>query len=56
VELLGQLAAYFDHIVLLSAPAEVLLEVEPRLRATATIEIDAAAPISQVVEQLEALA
>jgi hypothetical protein len=32
-----------------------LAEVEPRLRATATIEIDACAPISQVVEQLEAL-
>jgi dephospho-CoA kinase len=72
----------FDHIALLSAPAEVLLarisardnnpygkrpeeralilrylaEVEPRLRATATIEIDASAPISLVVKQLEALA
>jgi dephospho-CoA kinase len=33
-----------------------LAEVEPRLRATATIEIDASAPISQVVQQLEALA
>jgi hypothetical protein len=33
-----------------------LAEVQPQLRATATIEIDAAAPISQVVEQLEALA
>ena len=32
-----------------------LAEVEPRLRATATIEIDACAPISQVIEQLEAL-
>jgi hypothetical protein len=32
-----------------------LAEVEPQLRATATIEIDACAPISQVVEQLEAL-
>jgi hypothetical protein len=32
-----------------------LAEVEPRLRATATIEIDACAPISQVVDQLEAL-
>jgi len=31
-------------------------EVEPRLRATATIEIDAAAPISEVVRQLEDLA
>jgi dephospho-CoA kinase len=72
----------FDHIALLSAPAEVLLarisardtnpygkrpeeqalilryvaEVEPLLRATATIEIDASAPLSQVVRQLEALA
>jgi dephospho-CoA kinase len=32
-----------------------LAEVEPRLRATATIEIDASAPISQVVQQLEDL-
>jgi AAA domain len=31
-------------------------EVEPRLRATATIEIDASAPISEVVRQLEDLA
>ncbi len=33
-----------------------LAEVEPLLRATATIEIDASAPLSQVVQQLEALA
>jgi dephospho-CoA kinase len=72
----------FDQIVLLSAPADVLLaridardnnpygkrpeerdlilrhlaEVEPILRATATVEIDASAPIATVVEQLEALA
>jgi dephospho-CoA kinase len=78
----GKFYHQFDHIALLSAPAEVLLarisargsnpygkrpeeralilqylaEVEPRLRATATIEIDASAPISQVVQQLEALA
>ena len=32
-----------------------LTEIEPRLRATATIEIDASAPIIQVVDQLEAL-
>lgn len=77
----GKFYRQFDHIALLSAPAEVLLariatrttnpygkhpdeqglillhlaEVEPRLRATATSEIDACAPISQVVEQLEAL-
>jgi dephospho-CoA kinase len=77
----GKFYRQFDHIALLSAPAEVLLarisardnnpygkrpeeralvlqylaEVEPRLRATATIEIDASAPISQVVQQLEAL-
>jgi dephospho-CoA kinase len=78
----GKFYRQFDHIALLSAPADVLLaritardnnpygkrpeeqalilqylaEVEPRLRATATIEIDASAPISQVVQQLEALA
>jgi dephospho-CoA kinase len=32
-----------------------LAEIEPRLRATATIEIDASAPIFQVVDQLEEL-
>lgn len=78
----GRFYPQFDHIVLLSAPAHVLLtrisardnnpygkrpeeralilrhlaEVEPRLRATATAEIDATAPVSQVVRQLEALA
>jgi dephospho-CoA kinase len=78
----GKFYRQFDHIALLSAPAEVLLarisardnnrygkspeeralilrylaEVEPRLRATATIEIDASAPIFEVVRQLEALA
>ena len=72
----------FDQVVLLSAPADVLLaridardnnpsgkrpeerelvlhhlaEVEPLLRATATVEIDASAPIATVVEQLAALA
>ena len=71
----------FDHIALLSAPADVLLariaartgnpygkqpaeraqimrdltEIEPLLRATATTEIDASAPLSQVVRQLENL-
>lgn len=78
----GKFYPQFDHIALLSAPADVLLarisardnnpygkrpeerdlilhyllEIEPRLRATATIEIDASAPMSQVVQQLEALA
>jgi len=77
----GKLYPQFDHIALLSAPANVLLariaartgnpygkhpgeraqilqyltEVEPLLRATATIEIDATAPLSQVVQQLENL-
>jgi benzaldehyde dehydrogenase (NAD) len=32
-----------------------LAEVEPRLRTTATIEIDASAPLAQVVQQLEDL-
>ncbi|GAA4022836.1 AAA family ATPase [Allokutzneria multivorans] len=71
----------FDHIVLLSAPAEVLLAriaartdnpygkdpaeraailehltfVEPLLRASATLEIDASAPLSDVVDRLQAL-
>jgi RNase adaptor protein for sRNA GlmZ degradation len=77
----GRLYPQFDHIALLSAPADVLLaritartsnpygkhpaertqilrdlaEVEPLLRATATIEIDASAPLSQVVRHLEKL-
>jgi hypothetical protein len=33
-----------------------LAEVEPLLRASATIEIDASAPLPQVVRQLESLA
>ncbi|MFB6963328.1 AAA family ATPase [Streptomyces sp. NPDC056309] len=78
----GRFYPLFDHIVLLSAPAEVLLAriaaridnpygkrpeerdavlhhlttVEPLLRATATAEIDATAPIDRVVQQLEGLA
>jgi dephospho-CoA kinase len=44
----------------LPAERELILrhvaEVEPLLRATATVEIDASAPIARVVEQLEALA
>jgi hypothetical protein len=32
-----------------------LTEVEPLLRATATVEIDATAPLTQVVQQLESL-
>jgi hypothetical protein len=77
----GKFYPQFDHIALLSAPADVLLariaartsnpygkhpaeraqimrdlaEVEPLLRATATIEIDASAPLSQVVRHLENL-
>jgi hypothetical protein len=77
----GTFYPQFDHIALLSAPADVLLariaartgnpygqqpderalilrhlaEVEPRLRATATVEIDASAPLPQVVRQLEDL-
>lgn len=78
----GKFYPQFDHVALLSAPADILqarittrnnnpygkhpeeralilqhlTEVEPRLRASATIEIDASAPISQVVQQLEDLA
>ncbi|MFU8873638.1 AAA family ATPase [Micromonospora sp. SL4-19] len=77
----GRFYPQFDHIVLLSAPADVLLTriatrtnnpygkrpeeraailehlavVEPQLRATATTEIDASAPIDSVVRQLEDL-
>jgi dephospho-CoA kinase len=77
----GDFYAHFDHVVLLSAPADILLariaarttnpygkrpeeralilwhlaEVEPRLRATATAEIDASSPLPQVIQQLEDL-
>jgi shikimate kinase len=78
----GKFYALFEYVVLLSAPADVLLariatrtsnpygkspeeraeirqnlaEVEPLLRASATVEIDATAPISRVVRELEELA
>ena len=78
----GKFYSRFDRVVLLSAPAEVILErvftrstnpygsreeerqdilrylteIEPRLRATATIEIDATAPLIEVVDQLQRLA
>jgi dephospho-CoA kinase len=78
----GGFYPFFDHIVLLSAPVEVLLErvakrtnnsygkslherqqiidyvetVEPRLRRSATMEIDASAPLAAVVDQLARLA
>ncbi|HET8557259.1 MAG TPA: AAA family ATPase [Gaiellaceae bacterium] len=74
----GRFYDRFDAVVLLSAPAEVLLrridaratndygkspaerelilthlrEVEPLLRATCTIEIDAAQPLAAVVDRL----
>jgi dephospho-CoA kinase len=77
----GRFYPRFDAVVLLSAPAEVLLrrlatrrtndygksgedralilrhlaEVEPRLRATCTHEVDAAQPVDAVVEQLIAI-
>ncbi|WP_328439804.1 AAA family ATPase [Streptomyces sp. NBC_00444] len=77
----GRFYPLFDQIVLLSAPADVLLAriaarttnpygkrpeeraavlhhlatVEPLLRATATVEIDATASIERVVQQLEEL-
>ncbi|MFI7461194.1 AAA family ATPase [Nonomuraea sp. NPDC049646] len=78
----GRFYPRFDHVVLLSAPAEIMLariatrtnnpfgkrpeereavlrdlaDVEPLLRATSTLEIDASAPIDHVVQQLENLA
>jgi dephospho-CoA kinase len=77
----GRFYAEFDHVALLSAPADVLFtriaarsdnpygqspaewemivrhvaEVEPLLRASATIEIDASEPLDVVVDQLERL-
>jgi RNase adaptor protein for sRNA GlmZ degradation len=78
----GRFYDRLDGIVLLSAPAEVLLErietrfdnpygksdeeralvlrhlaeIEPRLRATATAELDATAPLAEVADRLEAIA
>ena len=77
----GRFYARFDEVVLLSAPAEVLLrrirtratncfgktaeqrqtilrdlaEVEPLLRRTCTLEIDATRPLSEIVSQLAEL-
>jgi hypothetical protein len=77
----GRFYGEFDHVVLLSAPVDLLFtriavrtdnaygktaadrdmilrhveEVEPRLRASATIEIDASVPLDDVVNQLEQL-
>jgi dephospho-CoA kinase len=77
----GKFYGRFDHVVLLSAPADVLLAridgrtnnpygksdeerelilqhlatVEPLLRATATIEIDASAPVEEVARRLESV-
>jgi dephospho-CoA kinase len=77
----GRFYAEFDHVVLLSAPVELLFariaarsnnpygktsaeremilryvkEVEPLLRASASIEIDASVPLEDVVNQLEQL-
>ena len=74
----GRFYPRFDHVVLLSAPADILLAriaartdnpygktpaeraeilanlaaVEPLLRATCTLEIDATAPLDDVVQQL----
>lgn len=78
----GRFYPRFDHVVLLSAPADVLLErvtrrtnnpygkrpeeralilrylreVEPLLRKTSTEELDATAPLAEIVCQLEAIA
>lgn len=74
----GKFYPQFDHIILLSAPANVIVErlatrttnpygkhpdelaqvlgylqtVEPLLRATAGYEVDASAPLDQVVESI----
>jgi hypothetical protein len=46
---------YGKHPVERAKIMQDLAEVEPLLRATATIEIDATAPLSQVVRHLENL-
>ena len=78
----GRFYPRFDEVVLLSAPADVLLrriaarttnpwgktaeqretilhdlaEVEPLLRRTCTLEVDATRPLSEIVDQLAELA
>jgi dephospho-CoA kinase len=78
----GSFYPLFDHIVLLSAPVDVILErvtsrtnnpygkdpeerqlimayvetIEPRLRSSATLEIDTSVPLLDVVRQLALLA
>lgn len=78
----GRFYSRFDEVVLLSAPADVLLrrietrmtnpfgktaeqretilrdlaEVEPLLRETCTLEVDATRPLSEIVGQLAELA
>ncbi len=78
----GKFYSFFDHVVLFSAPTDVILirvaerknnrygkshgerdlilrhimGVEPLLRTAATAEIDASAPLVDVVRQLEQLA
>lgn len=77
----GEFYQWFEHVALLSAPADVLLariasrtnnlygksaeeraeilcylaEIQPRLEKSATVEIDASAPLQDVVQQLEQL-
>ena len=77
----GRFYDRFEHVVLLSAPVEVLLErvsrrtnnpygtteqqrseiveytrsVEPRLRATATVELDGRRPVSELADVVDAL-
>lgn len=81
VENQGDFYDRFDHVVLLSAPVEVLLDrvrrrttnpygstaaeqeeivsnqasVEPQLRATATVELDATQPLECIVDTVEEL-
>jgi NAD(P)-dependent dehydrogenase (short-subunit alcohol dehydrogenase family) len=62
----GRFYDRFDAVVLLSAPADVILErdriisdlaaVEPILRRGATAEIDTRAPLDEVVDALERIA
>ena len=77
----GRFSPWFDQVVLLSAPVEVLidrlrgrtnnpygktdaeqrdvrryvLEVEPLLRATASVEIDARRPLPEIADRVESL-
>ena len=45
----------FDHIVLLSAPRDVMIERLASIRRSATHEIDTSKPIDRVIDEIHGL-